>query len=87
MLPSSPRYAESVYNAKAYSAASAALPLAWTTIARRDPTEGDVEIEILYRARVGNQICPAAVSSNGFAPVHREDLAGDELGLGGEKKH
>jgi hypothetical protein len=83
MLPSSPRYAESVYHAKAYSAASATLPLAWTRIARRDPTERDVEIEILYSARLGNQIC----SSNGLAPVHREDLAGDELGVGGEKKH
>ena len=37
-----------MYNAKAYSAASAASPLAGTTIARRDPTEHDVEIEILY---------------------------------------
>jgi uncharacterized zinc-type alcohol dehydrogenase-like protein len=37
-----------MYNAKAYSAASAASPLAGTTIARRDPTEHDVQIEILY---------------------------------------
>ncbi|HEV2349220.1 MAG TPA: NAD(P)-dependent alcohol dehydrogenase [Terriglobia bacterium] len=35
-------------NAKAYSAASATSPLASTTIARRDPTEHDVQIEILY---------------------------------------
>src|SRR5512141_587429 len=35
-------------NAKAYSAASATLPLAFTTIPRRDPTEHDVQIEILY---------------------------------------
>ena len=37
-----------MYNAKAYSAASAASPLASTTIARRDPTEHDVQIEILF---------------------------------------
>lgn len=37
-----------MYNAKAYSAASATSPLAQSTIARRDPTETDVQIEILY---------------------------------------
>ncbi len=37
-----------MYNAKAYSAAHAASPLAPTTIARRDPTEHDVQIEILF---------------------------------------
>lgn len=37
-----------MYNAKAYSAGSATSPLAETTIARRDPTENDVQIEILY---------------------------------------
>jgi uncharacterized zinc-type alcohol dehydrogenase-like protein len=37
-----------MYNAKAYSASSATSPLASTTIPRRDPTEYDVQIEILY---------------------------------------
>ena len=37
-----------MYKAKAYSAASAASPLASTTIPRRDPTERDVQIEILF---------------------------------------
>jgi alcohol dehydrogenase (NADP+) len=37
-----------MYNAKAFSAASATSPLASTTIARRDPTENDVQIEILF---------------------------------------
>jgi uncharacterized zinc-type alcohol dehydrogenase-like protein len=37
-----------MYNAKAYYAASATSPLASTTIARRDPTEDDVQIEILF---------------------------------------
>ena len=35
-------------NAKAYSAASSASPLASSTIPRRDPTEHDVQIEILF---------------------------------------
>jgi uncharacterized zinc-type alcohol dehydrogenase-like protein len=37
-----------MYNAKAYSAASATSPLASATITRRDPTEHDVQIEILF---------------------------------------
>ena len=35
-------------NTKAYSAASATSALAYTTIARREPTEHDVQIEILF---------------------------------------
>jgi uncharacterized zinc-type alcohol dehydrogenase-like protein len=37
-----------VYKAKAYSAASATSPLASSTIPRRDTTEHDVQIEILF---------------------------------------
>src|SRR6267154_3772689 len=37
-----------MYNAKAYSATSEKSPLASTTIARRDPTEKDVQIGILF---------------------------------------
>ena len=37
-----------MFNAKAYSAASATSPLASTTIARRAATEHDVQIEILF---------------------------------------
>ncbi len=37
-----------MYKAKAYAAASATSPVATTTIARRDPTENDVQIEILF---------------------------------------
>src|SRR5687768_1726973 len=37
-----------MYNAKAYSAASATSPLASATIPRRDLTERDVQIEILF---------------------------------------
>jgi alcohol dehydrogenase (NADP+) len=37
-----------MYNAKAYSASSATSPLASTVIGRRDPTDADVQLEILY---------------------------------------
>src|SRR5215211_2871376 len=37
-----------MYNAKAYSAASATSPLASTTIPRREATDRDVQIEILF---------------------------------------
>jgi uncharacterized zinc-type alcohol dehydrogenase-like protein len=37
-----------MYKAKAYSAASPTSPLAGATIPRRDPTEQDVQIEILF---------------------------------------
>jgi uncharacterized zinc-type alcohol dehydrogenase-like protein len=37
-----------MYNTKAYSAASATSALALSTIPRRDPTERDVQIEILF---------------------------------------
>ena len=37
-----------MYNTKAYSAASATSPLASTKISRRNTTEHDVQIEILY---------------------------------------
>src|ERR1700733_9810645 len=37
-----------MYKAKAYSAASEKSGLASTTIERRDPTENDVQIEILF---------------------------------------
>jgi alcohol dehydrogenase (NADP+) len=36
------------YNTKAYSAASATSPLASTTIPRREPTERDIQIEVLF---------------------------------------
>ncbi len=39
---------DNAYNAKAYSAASATSPLAADTILRRNPTDRDVQIEILF---------------------------------------
>src|SRR5271156_1081822 len=37
-----------MYNAKAYSVKSATSPFSSATIARRDPTENDVQMEILF---------------------------------------
>ena len=37
-----------MYKTKAYSAVSAASPLAFTSIPRRDPSDRDVQIEILF---------------------------------------
>ena len=37
-----------MYKAKAYSAAGETAPLGSTTITRRDPTDQDVQIEILF---------------------------------------
>ena len=37
-----------MYKAKAYSASSTTSPLASTTVARRDPNEHDIQIEILF---------------------------------------
>jgi uncharacterized zinc-type alcohol dehydrogenase-like protein len=39
---------KNAYNAKAYSAASETAPLASDTIPRRNPTEHDVQIDILF---------------------------------------
>jgi uncharacterized zinc-type alcohol dehydrogenase-like protein len=39
---------KSMYKAKAYAAAGATSPMARTTIPRREPTEHDVQIEILF---------------------------------------
>ena len=46
--PSQEGRGASTYKAKAYSASSATSPLASTTIQRRNPTEHDVQIEILF---------------------------------------
>ena len=60
-----------MYKTKAYSAASATSPLASTTIARRDPTEHDVQIEILFCG-----ICHSDLHSvrNEWSDVHAHGL-------------
>jgi len=47
-------------NTKAYSAASATSPLAFTTIKRREPNERDVQMEILFCG-----ICHSDIHSSG----------------------
>src|SRR3954452_7846402 len=42
------RSVNSMYQTKAYSATSATSPVASATIPRRDPTDRDVQIEILF---------------------------------------
>jgi alcohol dehydrogenase (NADP+) len=46
--PNEDKCMDNAYNAKAYSAASETSPLASDTILRRNPTERDVQIEILF---------------------------------------
>ena len=50
------------YSAKAYSAASATSLLASSTIRRRQPTEHDVQIEILFCG-----ICHSITTSTGLS--------------------
>src|ERR1035438_3646352 len=68
-----------MYNTKAYSATSATSPLASTTIARRDPTEHDVRIEILFCG-----ICPSDLHSvrnewSGVMPTVYPIVPGHEI--------
>jgi uncharacterized zinc-type alcohol dehydrogenase-like protein len=46
--PNEDKRMDNAYNAKAYSAASETSPLASDTILRRNPTERDVQVEILF---------------------------------------
>jgi len=46
--PNEDKRMDNAYNAKAYSAGSETSPLAYDTILRRNPTERDVQIEILF---------------------------------------
>ncbi|MGB0125526.1 MAG: alcohol dehydrogenase catalytic domain-containing protein [Silvibacterium sp.] len=69
-----------MFNAKAYSAASATSPLVPTVITRRDPGENDVQIEILfcgichsdlhYSRNEWNDVMPAVY------PEHPEKMTG-----------
>jgi alcohol dehydrogenase (NADP+) len=56
-----------MYNTKAFSAASGTSPLASTTIPRRDPTEHDVQIEILFCGICHGQL--PLLHQHGFAQV------------------
>src|SRR6202453_2696333 len=68
-----------MYNAKAFSAASAASPLASTTIARRDPTESDVQIEILFCGVCHSDLHQARNEWSGVMPTVYPCVPGHEI--------
>src|SRR5512132_2872575 len=68
-----------MYNAKAYSAASATSPLARTTIARRDPTERDVQIEILFCGICHSDLHQARNEWSGIMPTVYPLVTGHEI--------
>src|SRR5271155_3177639 len=68
-----------MYNAKAYSAASQTSPLAPTTIARRDPTENDVQIEILFCGICHSDLHQARNEWSGVMPTVYPCVPGHEI--------
>ncbi len=68
-----------MYNAKAYSAASATSPLASTTIARRDPTDTDVQIEILFCGICHSDLHQARNEWSGVMPTVYPCVPGHEI--------
>ena len=68
-----------MYNAKAYSAASAKSPLASTTIPRRDPTERDVQIEILFCGICHSDLHQARNEWSGVMPTVYPCVPGHEI--------
>src|ERR1700678_4143248 len=68
-----------MYNAKAFSAASATSPLASTTIARRDPTETDVQIEILFCGVCHSDLHQARNEWSGVMPTVYPCVPGHEI--------
>ena len=68
-----------MYNAKAYSAASATSPLAFTTIPRRDPTEHDVHIEILFCGICHSDLHTVRNEWSGFMPTVYPCVPGHEI--------
>ena len=68
-----------MYNTKAYSAASATLPLASTTISRRDPTERDVQIEILFCGICHSDLHAVRNEWSSFMPTVYPIVPGHEI--------
>ncbi|HMG76413.1 MAG TPA: NAD(P)-dependent alcohol dehydrogenase [Pyrinomonadaceae bacterium] len=67
------------YNAKAYSAASATSPLASTEIPRRDPTDRDVQIEILFCGICHSDLHQVRNEWSGFMPTVYPVVPGHEI--------
>jgi uncharacterized zinc-type alcohol dehydrogenase-like protein len=72
-------YITRMYNAKAYAAPSATSPLASTTIARRDPTENDVQIEILFCGICHSDLHQARNEWSGVMPTVYPCVPGHEI--------
>ncbi len=68
-----------MYNAKAYSVASATSPFASTTIARRDPTEHDVQIDILFCGICHSDLHQARNEWSGVMPTVYPCVPGHEI--------
>ncbi|QDU54992.1 NAD(P)-dependent alcohol dehydrogenase [Aeoliella mucimassa] len=68
-----------MYQTKAYSAASATAPLASDAIPRRNPTERDVKIEILYCGVCHSDLHQVRDEWNEFAPTVYPVVPGHEI--------
>jgi uncharacterized zinc-type alcohol dehydrogenase-like protein len=68
-----------MYKAKAYSAASATSSLASTTITRRDPTEHDVQIDILYCGICHSDLHQVRNEWSGVMPTVYPCIPGHEI--------
>jgi uncharacterized zinc-type alcohol dehydrogenase-like protein len=68
-----------MYNAKAYSATSSTSPLARTKIARRDPTQDDVQIEILFCGICHSDLHQIRNEWSGFMPTVYPCVPGHEI--------
>jgi alcohol dehydrogenase (NADP+) len=68
-----------MYKTKAYSATSATSPLASATIPRRDPTEHDVQIEILFCGICHSDLHQARNEWSGVMPTVYPCVPGHEI--------
>lgn len=68
-----------MYKAKAYSVASATSPFVSTTIARRDPNEHDVQIEILFCGICHSDLHQARNEWSGLMPTVYPCVPGHEI--------
>jgi uncharacterized zinc-type alcohol dehydrogenase-like protein len=68
-----------MYNSRAYSAASATSSLASTKIERRDPTEDDIQIEILFCGICHSDLHAVRNEWSGFMPTVYPIVPGHEI--------
>lgn len=68
-----------MYKTKAYSAASASSPLESSTIPRRDPTETDVQIEILFCGICHSDLHSVRNEWSEFMPTNYPIVPGHEI--------